>query len=111
MAHSIDKQEFGIRIYRGSERVGEIGFEIGIRDLEGEVSFSTEDLELRKALKKALGKQRLWLWKDMTRRLIDHLSLTTGGRFVLRFGTTPSEEGRGSSEHGLRRAIDRAVNE
>jgi hypothetical protein len=111
MANSIDRQEFGIRVYRGSERVGEICYEIGIRDMEGEVSFTTEDLELRKALKKALGKQRRWLWKDMTRRLIDHLSLTTGGRFVLRFGTTPSDEGRGSSEHGLRRAIDRAVNE
>ena len=111
MSNSIDRQEFGIRIYRGSERVGEIRYEIGIRDMEGQVSFCTEDLELRKALKKALGKQRLWFWKDMTRRLIDHLSLTTGGRFVLRFGTTPSEEGRGIAEHGLRRSIDRAVNE
>ena len=111
MANSIDRQEFGIRIYRGSERVGHISFEIGIRDVEGQVAFSTEDPELRKALRKVLGRQGLWRWQEMTRKLIDHLSLTTGGRFVLRFGTTPSEEGRGSSEHGLRRAIDRAVNE
>jgi hypothetical protein len=47
----------------------------------------------------------------LTRKLIDSLSLSTGGRFVLRFGTTPSEEGRGAGEHGLRRAINRAVNE
>lgn len=111
MASSIERQEFRIRIYRGSERVGHIRFEIGIRDIEGQVDFSTEDPELRNGLRRALGKQRRWRWKEMTRRLIDHLSLTTGGRFVLRFGTTPSEEGRGSSEHGLRRAIDRAVNE
>ena len=39
------------------------------------------------------------------------LSLSTGGRFVLRFGTTPSDEGRGNGEDKLRRAIDRAVNE
>jgi hypothetical protein len=111
MADSIDRQEFGIRIYRGSERVGRICFEIGIRAMEGEATFMTEDPELRNALRRALGKQRRWRWRELTRRLIDHLSLTTGGRFVLRFGTTPSEEGRGSSEHGLRRAIDRAVNE
>jgi hypothetical protein len=79
--------------------------------MEGLVSFSTEDPELRKALRRALGKNKLWQWKQLTRKLIDYLSLSTGGRFVLRFGTTPSEEGRGSSEHGLRRAIDRAVNE
>jgi len=111
MAYSIDRQEFHIGIYRGSERVGKIHYEIGIRAMEGLVSFSTEDLGLRKALRRALGKQKLWAWKQLTRKLIDHLSLNTGGRFVLRFGTTPSEEGRGSSEHGLRRAIDRAVNE
>lgn len=44
-------------------------------------------------------------------QLIDSLSLSTGGRFVLRFGTTPSDEGRGNGEDKLRRAIDRAVNE
>ncbi len=111
MAYSIDRQEFHIRIYRGSERVGKIRYEIGIRAMEGLVSFSTEDPGLRKALRRVLGKQKLWQWKQLTRKLIDYLSLSTGGRFVLRFGTTPSEEGRGSSEHGLRRAIDRAVNE
>lgn len=111
MANSIDRQEFGIGVYRGSERVGKICYEIGIRAMEGQVTYSTEDPELRKALRRALGKQRRWRWRDLTRKLIDHLSLTTGGRFVLRFGTTPSEEGRGSAEHGLRRAIDRAVNE
>ncbi len=111
MTYSIDRQEFGIGIYRGSERVGKICYEIGIRAMEGQVSYATLDPELRKALRRALGKQRRWRWRDLTRKLIDHLSLTTGGRFVLRFGTTPSEEGRGSSEQGLRRAIDRAVNE
>lgn len=111
MAYSIDRQEFNIGIYRGSERVGKIRYEIGIRAMEGIVSFSTRDPGLRKALRRALGKQKLWEWKQLTRKLIDHLSLSTGGRFVLRFGTTPSEEGRGTSEHGLRRAIDRAVNE
>ncbi len=111
MMKSIDRQEFGVGIYRGSERVGKLCFEIGIRDIVGQVSFDTEDGELRKALRRVLGKQRRWQWKDLTRKLIDHLSLTTGGRFVLRFGTTPSDEGRGTSEHGLRRAIDKAVNE
>ncbi len=111
MANSIDRQEFGIGIYRGSERLGKIRFEIGIRAIEGEVSFSAQDPELRKALRCALGKPRLWRWRELTRRLIDHLSLNTGGRFVLRFSTTPSEEGRGEAEQGLRRAIDRAVNE
>ena len=111
MTYSIERQEFGIGIYRGSERVGKISYQIGIRAMEGQVSYATLDPELRKALRRALGKQRRWRWRDLTRKLIDHLSLTTGGRFVLRFGTTPSEEGRGSSEQGLRRAIDRAVNE
>lgn len=111
MAYSIDRQEFGIAIYRGSERLGKIRFEIGIRAIEGEVSFSAQDPELRKALRRALGKQRRWRWRELIRKLIDHLSLNTGGRFILRFGTTPSEEGRGEAEQGLRRAIDRAVNE
>ena len=111
MVGSIDRQEFSIGIYCGSERVGRIRYEIGIRALEGEVTFLAKDPELRRALRRTLGKQRRWRWIELTRRLIDHLSLATGGRFVLRFGTTPSEEGRGTVEHGLRRAIDRAVNE
>ncbi len=111
MRHSMDRQNFGIAIYRGPQRVGRIKFEIGIRALEGNVSFIAHDAELRRVLRATIGKRRRWRWQDLTRRLIDHLSLNTGGRFILRFGTTPSEEGRGRSENGLRRAIDRAVNE
>ncbi len=111
MMYSIDKQEFHIGIYRGSERVGKIRYEIGIRATEGLVSFETEEPGLRRALRRVLGKDKPWEWKQLTRKLIDYLSLSTGGRFILRFGTTPSDEGRGTSEHGLRRAIDRAVNE
>ena len=111
MASSIDIQEFGIAIYRGSERLGKIRFEIGIRAVEGEVSFSVQDPELRRSLRRDLGNQLRWRWRELTRRLIDHISLPTGGRYILRFGTTPSEEGRGQPEHGLRRAIGRAVNE
>ena len=107
----LDKQEFGIGIYRGSERVGKIRFHIGIRSAAGEVSYSAADPELRRSLRDVLGRKRSWRWHDLTRKLIDNLSLSTGGRFVLRFGTTPSEEGRGAGEHGLQRAINRAVNE
>lgn len=107
----LDTQEFGIGIYRGSERVGKIRFHIGIRAAEGEVTYSAADHELRKSLRTLLGRRRSWRWQDLTRKLIDNLSLSTGGRFVLRFGTTPSDEGRGAGEHGLRRAINRAVNE
>ena len=106
----LDTQEFGIGIYRGSERVGRIRFHIGIRAAEGEVSYSAADPELRRTLRGLMGRKR-WRWQDLTRRLIDSLSLSTGGRFVLRFSTTPSDEGRGEGEHGLRRAINRAVNE
>lgn len=107
---SIDRQQFGIGIYQGSERVGRIKFEIGIRAIAGEVSYVAYNADLRKALRQVVGKQRTWKWQDLTRKLIDTLSLSTGGRFILRFGTTPSEEGRGTSD-GLKRAIDRAVNE
>ena len=107
----LDTQEFGIGIYRGSERVGRIRFHIGIRAAEGEVSYSAADPELRRSLRGLMGRKRSWRWQDLTRRLIDSLSLSTGGRFVLRFATTPSDEGRGEGEHGLRRAINRAVNE
>ena len=107
----LDKQEFGIGVYRGSERIGKIRFHIGIRATEGEVTYSAADQELRKAIRTLLGRKRSWRWQDLTRKLIDNLSLSTGGRFVLRFGTTPSEEGRGEGEHGMRRAINRAVNE
>lgn len=107
----LDTQEFGIGVYRGSERVGRIRFHIGIRAAEGEVTYSAADQELRRSLRALLGRKRNWRWQDLTRKLIDSLSLSTGGRFVLRFGTTPSEEGRGAGEHGLRRAINRAVNE
>ena len=107
----LDKQEFGIGVYRGSERVGRIRFSIGIRSAEGEVNYSAGDPELRRSLRVLLGRKRMWKWQDLTRKLIDNLSLSTGGRFVLRFGTTPSDEGRGEGEHGLRRAINRAVNE
>jgi hypothetical protein len=111
MLRSIDTQEFAIGVYQGSERVGRIRFQIGIRALEGEVSYTAHQPELRKALRQVVGRQRWWGWKELVRKLIDTLSLSTGGRFVLRFGTTPSEEGRGSSDDRLRRAIDRAVNE
>ena len=104
-------QEFGIGVYCGCERVGKIRFHIGIRDASGRVTFSAADPHLRAALKTTLGKRKSWKWNDLTRKLIDSLSLSTGGRFVLRFGTTPSEEGRGEGEHSLRRAINRAVNE
>ncbi len=107
----LDRQEFGIGVYRGSDRVGKIRFHIGIRATEGNVSYSAYDSELRKSLRVILGRKRSWRWQDLTRKLIDNLSLSTGGRFVLRFGTTPSDEGRGTGEHGLRRAINRAVNE
>ena len=90
----LDKQEFGIGIYRGSERVGKIRFHIGIRAAEGEVTYSAADQELRKSLRTLLGRKRSWRWQDLTRKLIDNLSLSTGGRFVLRFGTTPSEVSR-----------------
>ena len=111
MLQSVDTQQFAIGIYRGSQRVGKIRFEIGIRSIEGEVSYIAEEPELRRALRRIVGKQRQWSWKELTRKLIDTLSLSTGGRFVLRFGTTPSDEGRGSGDDRLRRAIDRAVNE
>lgn len=107
----LDTQEFCIGIYRGSERVGRIRFHIGIRAAEGEVTYSAADQELRRSIRALLGRKRNWRWQDLTRKLIDSLSLSTGGRFVLRFGTTPSDEGRGAGEHGLRRAINRAVNE
>jgi hypothetical protein len=51
----LDTQEFGIGIYRGSERVGKIRFPIGIRAAEGEVSYSAADSELRKSLRTVLG--------------------------------------------------------
>jgi hypothetical protein len=111
MLQSVDTQQFAIGIYRGSERVGRIRFQIGIRAIEGEVSYTAEEPELRRSLRRIVGKQRWWSWKELTRKLIDTLSLSTGGRFVLRFGTTPSDEGRGSGDDRLRRAIDRAVNE
>lgn len=111
MVETMEKQEFDIGVYRGSERVGKIRFEIGIREMEGEVSFDAYDNELRKSLKRIVSRSRLWRWRELTRQLIDDLSLNTGGRFVLRFGTTPSEEGRGDNDDSLRRAIDRAVNE
>lgn len=107
----LDKQEFGIGIYRGADRVGKIRFQIGFRAAEGDVTYSAADPELRKSLRRILGRRRSWGWQDLTRKLIDTLSLSTGGRFILRFGTTPSDEGRGEGEHGLRRAINRAVNE
>ena len=107
----LDKQEVGIGVYRGPERVGKNRFHIGIRAAEGEVTYSAADQELRKSIRTLLGRKRTWRWQDLTRKLIDNLSLSTGGRFVLRFGTTPSDEGRGAGEHGLRRAINRAVNE
>ena len=111
MLQSVDTQKFAIGIYRGSVRVGKIRFQIGIRAIEGEVTYTAEEPELRRALRRIVGKQRWWSWKELTRKLIDSLSLSTGGRFVLRFGTTPSDEGRGSGDDRLRRAIDRAVNE
>jgi hypothetical protein len=111
MVQTMDKQLFDIRIYRGSERVGRIYFRIGIRELEGDVTFDASDAELKRALKRVVSRSRRWRWPELTRQLIDQLSLTTGGRFVLRFGTTPSEEGRGTGDDSLRRAIDRAVNE
>ena len=111
MAETMEKQEFVVGVYRGSQRVGRIRYEIGIRELEGEVAFDAWDAELRKSLRRVVGRSRRWRWQDLTRQLIDNLSLNTGGRFVLRFGTTPSEEGRGDSDDSLRRAIDRAVNE
>jgi hypothetical protein len=111
MLQSVDTQQFAIGIYRGSVRVGKIRFEIGIRATEGEVAYIAEEPELRRALRRIVGKQRLWGWKELTRKLIDSLSLSTGGRFVLRFGTTPSDEGRGSGDDRLRRAMARAVNE
>lgn len=95
----------------GSQRVGRIQFEVGIRSIEGQVSYVAEEPELSRSLGRIVGKQRQWSWKELTRKLIDTLSLSTGGRFILRFGTTPSDEGRGNGEDRLRRAIDRAVNE
>jgi hypothetical protein len=111
MAKTMETQEFGIGVYRGAQRVGRIRFEIGLREAEGEVSFEATDEELRTTLKRVIGRARSWRWQDLTRQLIDRLSLNTGGRFVLRFGTTPSEEGRGDADDSLRRAIERAVNE
>jgi hypothetical protein len=111
MLQSVDTQQFAIGIYRGSQRVGRIQFEVGIRSIEGQVSYVAEEPELSRSLGRIVGKQRQWSWKELTRKLIDTLSLSTGGRFILRFGTTPSDEGRGSGEDRLRRAIDRAVNE
>jgi len=111
MAETMEKQEFDIGVYRGSERVGRIRYEIGIRDAEGEVTWDAYDNELRRSLKRVVSQSRFWRWRELTRALIDELSLNTGGRFVLRFGTTPSEEGRGNADDSLRRAIDRAVNE
>ena len=111
MLQSVDTQQFAIGIYRGSQRVGRIQFEVGIRSIEGQVSYIAEEPELSRWLGRIVGKQRQWSWKELTRKLIDTLSLSTGGRFILRFGTTPSDEGRGSGEDRLRRAIDRAVNE
>jgi hypothetical protein len=75
----LDTQEFGIGIYRGSERVGRIRFHIGIRAAEGEVSYSAADPELRRSLRTLMGRKRSWRWQDLTRRLIDSLSLSTGG--------------------------------
>jgi len=111
MLQSVDTQQFAIGIYQGSVRVGRVRFQIGIRAIEGEVGYTAEEPELRRSLRRIVGKQRLWSWKELTRKLIDSLSLSTGGRFVLRFGTTPSDEGRGTGDDRLRRAIDRAVNE
>ncbi len=111
MLQSVDTQQFAIGIYQGSVRVGKVRFQIGIRAIEGEVGYTAEEPELRRSLRRIVGKQRWWSWKELTRKLIDSLSLSTGGRFVLRFGTTPSDEGRGTGDDRLRRAIDRAVNE
>ena len=78
MLQSVDTQQFAIGIYRGSVRVGKIRFEIGIRATEGEVAYIAEEPELRRALRRIVGKQRLWSWKELTRKLIDSLSLSTG---------------------------------
>ena len=53
----LDKQEFGIGIYRGSERIGKIRFHIGIRAAEGEVTYSAADQELRRFYPDTLGQE------------------------------------------------------
>ena len=106
-------QTFEIGIYRGGERVGNVRFNVGARAVRGDVKYWTFETELQNHLRKILGPssgtKRTWVWKNLITLLSQELTMSTGGRFLLRYSVTPSEVGRG--EDGLRRQINRTVKE
>lgn len=102
-------QTFEIGIYRGGERVGNIRFNINSCDTTGDVEFWSFETELSKHLIKALDGKRHWKWESLTTRLSQELTMSTGGRFILRYGVTPSSAGRGEDQ--LRQQINRTVKE
>ena len=104
-----DKQIFDIAIFHGGALVGNVQFRIGIHDTTGAINYWAFNEELSKSLKPILDGKRHWKWKNLTTRLSQELTMSTGGRFILRYGVTPSSAGRGEDQ--LRQQINRTVKE
>lgn len=93
-------QTYRIDIMRGRESMGEIQFAIDELAIEGIAWSSYEEADF------ILRSKKTWKWNEMVRTLVDDLTLSTGGRYTLRFYTTPSPEGRG--ERTLKNCMERA---
>lgn len=87
-----EPQVFQINVYCGTGQVGQVSFHLRHRRVTGDVTFKTEDYELRRRLMRVPTKCK---WSELVDSLTHGITNCTAGRYIFRFATTPSREGRG----------------
>ena len=99
---------FPIKIFMGRDELARVVFRVEPLEELGRVEYTGgNDTELD-AIMGVILRRRLWDWSALSATLRQSLTMSTGGRYVLRFHETPAPDGRGGDD-SLNKAIHRGL--
>lgn len=91
-------ERFLIKIFMGRDELARAVFHVGPLSQLGFVEYSGSDHPELDAIMGTIVRRRLWTWPALTGALRQSLTMSTGGRYVLRFHETPVSDGRGDDD-------------
>ena len=89
---------FLIKIFMGTQELGRVVFRIDRRAEAGRIEYTWSDNAELDAIMETIVRRRWWRWKELSAALLQALTMSTGGRYVLRFTETPVPDGRGEDD-------------
>ena len=91
-------ERFLIKIFMGTDELARVVFHVGPLSKLGRVEYTGSNHPELNRIMGSIVRRRLWDWPALAETLRQSLTMSTGGRYVLRFTETPVPDGRGEDD-------------